>query len=207
LPEAAVRAHLAGGPARPPEGDRASRPEADEHLFRYALWLFSTVNLLQGTGYFLFSGVAGIGDWVGVVHGLNPTWFWRVALAVVGGLSYWLSVWLALVQLGPFIGADPTDRLRRAYCMTLIPYFTGAALYVGAGLINPRGMLLVAFSAAASSLGGTCGFAWGPQMLRGDFIPPSAEGPNPIARSWPWIVSAIAVAIPFVVVLGPGISL
>jgi hypothetical protein len=173
--------------------------------FRYALWLFATVNLFEGTGYFLYSGVAGIGDWVAVIRGLNPTWLWRVVLAVGGGVTYWLSVWLALVQLGPFIGADPTDRLRRAYSLTLIPYFTGAALSIGAGLLKPHGLLLVAISAAAASLSGTCGFAWGPQLLHGDFIPPSAEGPIVITRSWPWIILAIAVAVPFVAVLGPGI--
>jgi hypothetical protein len=173
--------------------------------FRYALWLFATVNLLQGTGYFLYSGVAGIGDWVAVIRGLNPAWLWRVVLAVVGGVTYWLSVWLALIQLGPFIGADPTERLRRACALTLIPYFTGAALSIGAGLLKPHGLLLVAISAAAASLGGNSGFAWGPQLLHGDFIPPSRDGPIPIARSWPWIILAVAVAIPFVAVLGPGI--
>src|SRR5215470_9505002 len=173
---------------------------ASPHL-RYALWLFATVNLFLGTGYFLYSGVAGIGDWVAVIRGLNPAWLWRVVLAILGGVTYWLSVWLALIQLGPFIGSDPTDRLRRAYALTLIPYFTGAALSIGAGLLKPHGMLLVAISAAAASLG----VAWGPQLLHGDFIPPSAEGPIPSARSWPWIILAIVIAIPFVAVLGPGI--
>src|SRR5207244_2505255 len=32
-------------------------------VLRYALWLFAAVNLFLGTGYFLFSGVAGFGDW------------------------------------------------------------------------------------------------------------------------------------------------
>lgn len=174
--------------------------------FRYALWLFTTVNLFLGTGYFLYSGVAGIGDWVSVTRGLNPTWLWRAVLAIVGGVTYWLAVWFALVQLSPFIGADPTDRVRRAYSLTLVPYFTGAALSIGAGLLKPGGMLLVAISAAAASLGGMCGFAWGPQLLRdATFIPASPDGPIPIARSWPWIIFAAAIAIPFVGVLGPGI--
>jgi hypothetical protein len=174
--------------------------------FRYALWLFATVNLFLGTGYFLYSGVAGIGDWVAVTRGLNPIWLWRVVLAVVGGVTYWLAVWLALVKLSPFIGADPVDRVRRANALTLIPYFTGAALSIGAGLLNPHGLLVVAISAAAASLGGMCGLAWGPQLLRdANFIPPSPDGPIPIARSWPWIILAVAIAIPFVAVLGPGI--
>ena len=96
--------------------------------------------------------------------------------------------------------------VRLAYSLTLVPYFTGAALSIGAGLLKPGGMLLVAISAAAASLGGMCGFAWGPQLLRdATFIPASPDGPIPIARSWPWIIFAAAIAIPFVGVLGPGI--
>ena len=37
------------------------RQEARLTSRRYFLWLFMTLNLLQGTGYWLFSGVANIG--------------------------------------------------------------------------------------------------------------------------------------------------
>ena len=41
------------------------------HL-RYFLWLLMTINLLQGGGYFLFSGLANFGDWAYVIHDLEP---------------------------------------------------------------------------------------------------------------------------------------
>ena len=31
-------------------------------VLKYALWLFMTVNLFQGTGYWLFSGLGNIGE-------------------------------------------------------------------------------------------------------------------------------------------------
>src|SRR5262252_9368054 len=34
----------------------------------YFLWLITTLNLLSGAGYFLFSGVGGIGDWADVAR-------------------------------------------------------------------------------------------------------------------------------------------
>jgi len=176
------------------------------HL-RYFAWLLGTVNLLQGTGYFLFSGVANIGDWASVVEGLTPWWLWHLALAVVGGASYWVGVRITLVKLGPFIRGDGRARVSRAYRLTLLPYFMGAGLYCVAGLLNPISTTLVAASAAAASLGGTSGLVWGPQLLRGDAIPLPVEGPIPIPRSWRWILAAAAVAVLFVAVLGPGIRL
>src|SRR5215469_8157643 len=33
-----------------------------------------TLNLYTGTGYFLFSGIGGIGDWAGFIEGLGTKW-------------------------------------------------------------------------------------------------------------------------------------
>jgi len=55
---------------------------------RYFCWLSMTINLMTATGYFLFSGVGGFGDWAVFVKGLGPEWLLRIALAVVGAFSY-----------------------------------------------------------------------------------------------------------------------
>jgi hypothetical protein len=172
---------------------------------RYFAWLFGTVNLLHATGYLLFSGVGNIGDWAAVVRGLQPAWAWRTAMAVVGGTTYWLSVRYALVTMGPFIGGQTPQRYRRALTLMLVPYVTGAALYLVAGAFNPVGLMLVAISAAPASLGGTSGLAWGPQYLRGNIIPRASAPPAAIHRSAGWIIAAAGVALVFVAMLGPGI--
>jgi hypothetical protein len=67
-------------------------------------------------------------------------------------------------------------------------------------------MILVALSAAASTFGGTSGLLWMMNWLRGDRIPLGSDPePMPIHRSWPWIVTAFALALAFVVVVGPGV--
>jgi hypothetical protein len=179
--------------------DRAGGPA------RYFAWLFGTVNLLHATGYLLFSGVGNIGDWAEVVRGLEPAWAWRIAMAAIGGVTYWLVVRFALVKMAPFIGGESPERYQRGLTLMLVPYFTGAVLYLVAGALNPVGLELVAISAAAASLGGTSGLAWGPQLLRGDSIPRADVPPTAIPRSIGWLVLAAVVTFVFVVVFGPGI--
>jgi hypothetical protein len=172
---------------------------------RYFAWLLAVVNLLQGTGYLLFSGVAGVADWAWVMKGASPAWLWRTVLALLGGVSYFLVLRAAMIKLGPFIGGDRTTRYRRALGLSLTAYIAGSALYIISGLLNPGGMVLVLMSAVAASLGGTCGFVWAPQLLLGDLIPVSNEGVTRIGRSWGWIGCAVIVAGLFICLLGPGI--
>src|SRR5437867_6315917 len=55
---------------------------------RYFLWLFASVNLLNGTGYLLFSGVFDFGDWAVVISGLKPHGAWRAFIAMAGAALY-----------------------------------------------------------------------------------------------------------------------
>ena len=174
--------------------------------WRFFVWLFATVNLMQATGYWLFSGVANIGDWSSVIDGWSPWWLWRMALALIGGASYWYCTRLAMIRLGPFIGGDQM-RGRRALSLTLVPYFTGALLYTISGIFNPMGLILVALSAMPASLGGTSGLAWGPNLLRGNNLPPAGEGPIFIPRNRAWIIVGAIAMLLLIFVLGPGIRL
>jgi hypothetical protein len=172
---------------------------------RYFLWLLAFVNLFQGAGYFLFSGVGGIGDWASVIAGWPMPWLWRLGMAVTGGSAYFVIMLLAMRRLAPFVGDLKPGRYRRAVELSIVPYLMGAALFIISGLFNPGGLMLVLVSGVAASLGGTCGFLWGPQFfLDPEFALTSGE-PIPIARSWGWIATAAIVAVVFVSVLGPGI--
>jgi hypothetical protein len=175
---------------------------------RYFFWIGMTINLLQAGGYFLFSGIANIGDWAEFVKGLEPAWGWRVGLAVVGIASYAMFVWLALLELRPLIGSDPIERRLQATRLTVLPYLAGGTLSCIAGLLNPVGMVLVAISAAAASFGGTSGFAWMAQWLNGRAIPagPPAR-PAYIGRSWGWIIVSAILSAAFISLLGPGVKL
>lgn len=174
---------------------------------RYFLWLFLTLNLLQAFGYWMFSGIGGIGDWNAVVAGSPHYGLWRLVLAAVGTAAYmFVAVPIALRGLVPFLGADPAQRLRRAGRLTLPAYFAGGALYVTAGLLNPESPRLVLISAAAASFGGTSALAWMTQLLRDRRrFPPDTRPAEGLERSWPWMLAAALVAAIFIGLLGPGI--
>ena len=167
------------------------------------------VNLYSGTGYFLFSGIGGIGDWGDFIQGLGPQWLWRVGLTILGAVAYFLAARTTLLELRPFIGSHKRERYRYALRLTAIPYFSGGILMCIAGALNPRGMILILISAAASTFGGTSGLMWATNWLnRGSMIPygPPAE-PIPIDRSWRLIAAAGVLAVAFVCVLGPSVRL
>jgi hypothetical protein len=176
---------------------------------KYFLWIGMTVNLYTGTGYFLFSGVGGIGDWGEFIQGLGPQWVWRIGLTIFGAATYLFAARTSLLELRPLIGSHKEQRYQRAVRLSVIPYFAGGILMCVAGSLNPKGAILILISAAASTFGGTSGLVWTPQMLKaGTLIPcgPTSE-PLPIRRSWPLILAAGTIAMAFIGVLGPSVRL
>ncbi len=170
---------------------------------RYYVWALMTLNLLGGAGYFLFSGIGGIGDWADVIRGLQPVWLWRTLLTVIGAVLYPLVAWLSVRELAPFLHGTASERRAQARRLTLVLYFTVGILYCIAGLFNPVGMILVLISAAASSFGGQSALAWMWQMAGG--VTPRGE-PGSLKRSWTWIAAALVISVLFIAVLGPGVT-
>jgi len=167
----------------------------------YFLWLFTTINLLMGVGYFLFSGIGKIGDWASVCEGMPPL-LWRPGLALTGGILYYIFARAAARWLRPLVGSDEAG-VKRARGLAVPSYIAGGALYCISGLFNPLGPILIGISAAAASLGGTSGLLWLTQFVRGG--QDASINPVPISRSVGWIVAALIVAIVFIGVLGPSI--
>lgn len=172
---------------------------------RYFLWISMTLNLLTGTGYFLFSGLTQFGDWVVVIEGLSPYWLWNTGLILIGVATYLLSVKLALEELLPFV-ADDERRHTRAFRLSFWPYLIGSTATTVGAVLNPVSPLLILTSAAAN-FGGTSGVAWMTQMYKGSLFKPSPDGPIEISRSWLWIMIAAILLALHVAVLGPSIVL
>jgi hypothetical protein len=173
---------------------------------RYFLWLSMTINVLQVGGYFLFSGAGNVGDWAVVIQGFQPAWFWRIGLTTLGVGSYLIFVWIALLELRPFLGQAEPERLQRAKKLTLVPYIAGGILSCLAGVFNPVGMILVPISAAAASFGGTSGLAWMWQMFRGNRIPKTTFEMPPLSRSRGWMMVAGIMGVLFISILGRGLK-
>ena len=93
----------------------------------YFLWLFTTLNLLSGAGYFLFSGVGGIGDWADVARGTMPPLVWRPALSVFGGALYFLLARQSAQWLGSLAGSGELS-MRRSKRLTVPAYIAGGLL-------------------------------------------------------------------------------
>lgn len=109
------------------------RSAARGPALRFFLWLFGTINLLQGFGYFLFSGVGRIGDWAEVLAPVQPEWVWRVGLATAGGALYYIATVRAFAALARFIGGQPAERYPIGKRLSLLAYASGAALYLWPG--------------------------------------------------------------------------
>ncbi len=171
---------------------------------RLFLWVLTAFNLLLGTGYFLFSGVGGIGDWAEWMKGLSPVWAWRVGFALLGAVSYVASAWLLALALAAILGLNEA-RMRR---MTWTMYFAGGLTACLAGVWNPMGWKLVLISAAASSLGGVSGLLWIPSIA----APAARQRPEKVTASVAiprlpllWAVTAVLL-IEYVWWLGSGIT-
>jgi hypothetical protein len=182
---------------------RLTSPKAPR--LRFFFWLTMAVSLYMPAGYFLFSGIGGVGDWAMFIRGFQPQWAWRAGMAIFGAAAYAFSARFLLLELRPLIGGDK-ERVARASQLSKISYFTGGILACFAGVLNPDGFILVALSAAASTFGGTSGLLWTLDWLKSDRIPRGAfEEPAPIRRSWAWIAAAAVLAAVFVGFLGPGV--
>jgi hypothetical protein len=179
----------------------------DRGRARHFAWLLLAVNVLTPFGYLLFSGLGGIGDWAVVVEGMQPALAWRLGLAVVGAVLYFVVTPPRLMaELEPFLGPGTEPRLSRARTLTLLPYLVGGTMFVIAGLLNPHGLYLVLISAAAASFGGTSLLAWYPGLWARR-APSSTEPPLGVTRSTAWLVAALVVVGLFLGVLGPGVHL
>lgn len=164
---------------------------------RYFLWFFAAVNLLDGAGYFLFSGVGGLGDWADVIAGLPNQPMLRITMALFGVALYSLCLALLAAGVRPFVAAPLEYNT-----VARLPYLAACVFYSVAGAFDPLGPKLLFMSTIPAAFGGLSGLLWADK-----FLPKSAPrqpfivGPSPFF----WWTAAIFGAA-FIVVLGRGIN-
>ncbi|MEZ4241027.1 MAG: hypothetical protein R3F59_33680 [Myxococcota bacterium] len=168
---------------------RKGRPRG---LVDLLLWLLLSVDLMQATGYLLFSGVAGVGDWV-VVAGDSVGA--RLALAAAGAVTYTGAIAVSLGWLARFT-ADAPDRQQVARRIAFVPWLAGGSLYAVAGLFNPLGAVIMLISSVAAGFGGTSGLAWMTNLLRNPARWPASADPltvpeRPVAL---WVAARLVAA-------------
>ncbi|MBW8823191.1 MAG: hypothetical protein JF567_02975 [Xanthomonadales bacterium] len=172
-------------------------------LARLFTWMLASIGLMTAFGYMLFSAISGIGDLGtgndGLLHGVAMPWLWR---ALMLGVGYWLydrSVVWSMRTLAGIVGGRE-GRPQRVQRIALLSYIAGAVTCIVIGLFNPEGIVIVLTSAAAASLGGTSGFAWGPSRAR---IGAGDSDAIVFPRSWAWIAVSVVLVLAYAIVFGP----
>jgi hypothetical protein len=183
---------------------RLWKPLADSA--RYFMWLFSAVNFLMAFGYVLFSGVAGVGDWMGVVGGLASPVTVRLGLALIGAFLYFfVAPRLLMPGFMNFLNRDYAagPQIRR---LVRFPYLIGGTTFLLAGLLNPYGLNLVLTSAVAASFGGASLLAWYPMSRTAPSSSKTLENPLVLKTSRGWMIAAAITLVIFMGFLGRGMN-
>ena len=179
--------------------------DARGDVARLVLWLVWVSEAFVASGYFLFSGVSGVGDLGttpdGALHGAPAPLALRLAEVLIGGVCYLALIRAAIRTLSAMLGTGaPTGAARRAIAHVYYATCGGAAVLVG--LLNPVGIFITIMSAAASSFGGLSGFISIGYAATGSDNPRAFR----IGRNWLVILLGAAVLMGFALVLGPSRS-
>jgi hypothetical protein len=182
-----------------------SRLPAHSPVAFFFVWLLGSIGSMDAAGYALFSGFSGIGDLGfdldGALHGAAPEWLWRIALVVGSYVAYRWVVRMFLRPIEARAAGVGRPRIQAAQRIARTAYFTGAAVYLLIGVLNPHGLVIVVTSALAASMGGTSGLLW---MMR--LLDKSHDVPGTgmyFARSWAWIMVAATLTVAYAAILGP----
>lgn len=171
---------------------------------RLFLLLTCAFDLFAGTGYFLFSGVSNFGDWADVIQGLRPHGLWRVLLVVGGALAFWVALVIAGSALIRSVGIPRSER-RRIGRLMLVAYLSAVAIACIGGALNPEGIQYVFRSSLPATAGAGSGLLYMQYYARRNIRP--ATNVEPINRSYAWIGVTAACVLPYILVLGRGITL
>jgi hypothetical protein len=164
---------------------------------RYFLWIFGAVNLLSGAGYFLYSGLMGVGDWQQVIAGMPHYAAMRVLMAIFGALLYVAFLRLIAMEIHPFLSG------RQEYnTVARLAYVVACAMGCVAGVFDPLGVKLMLISTIPAMFGGLSGLLWADVFLPKFYI----NEPLTVRPSVALWVIAVIIAGLFVGVLGPGVA-
>ncbi|PYP89443.1 MAG: hypothetical protein DMG65_13400 [Candidatus Angelobacter sp. Gp1-AA117] len=163
---------------------------------RYFLWLLGALNLLPGAGYFMYSGLANIGDWAALIRGLPHHLAWRIALSLFGVVLYYLSVRAIGATVAPFAPDGSAYNVAGR-----LPYWAGGIFQCIAGLLDPLGWRLLLIATIAAAFGGNSGLLWA-----NVFLPqPAAKETLTVRRSPGWWITAVVFGGAYILIVGPGI--
>jgi len=176
----------------------ASRYADNRSNLRYFCWIFAALNLLPGAGYFLFSGILGIGDWNEVIRGAPHQIPLRIVMTGFGAGLYVLVVRQLAVVVHPYCPSRPDYNT-----VGRLPYYAACLFSCAAGALDPLGLKLFLVSTAPAAFGGSSGLMWADALL--PRVPP--ERTLLVNRQAAWWIAAMVFGLAYILILGPGIEL
>ena len=182
----------------------AAHLSVDRANSRYFLWLLGCFNLMDGAGYFLFSGILGLGDWQQVIVGLPHYIALRVGMSIFGAVLYCFVVKVIASLLQPFC---PNRTEYRSLYNTVgrLPYYAACAFYCLAGAFDPLGLQLLFLSTIPAAFGGNSGLMWADS-----FLPRTSSSTGHllvVSRQPAWWIAATVLGLTYILVLGRGVHL
>lgn len=174
----------------------------------FFLWLFGSINLMNGLGYPLYSAILAFGDWEVVIRGLEPGWMYRAALGIAGAAGYIAAIRLSARELSR---AVQKKFVARAEIVRLVfaSYVAGGLLLVVAALFNPISSRLVLLSGFSSGFAAMAGLTLVPRLVERQTAADgtgTGTGTVVVLRNPMWMVTGLVVGALFVFVAGPGIQ-
>jgi hypothetical protein len=171
---------------------------------RYFLWVFAAINLFEVLDL-TTSGILNSGDWAAVIRGWNPAWAWRAGMSLTGILLYVAVVRLTAAAMASLV---KSNQIHRGDVSRLVypAYFSGVVLLTTASAFNPVGAKWILTSGLGASLVLTIGLIRVPALVTKQ-IGAREGSPRPLLLSWFWIILGFLIAVAFIFILGPGISL
>ena len=161
------------------------------------LWIFGALNLLSGAGYFLFSGVFGVGDWQNVIADVPYYWALRVLMTVLVRRCMWQSCGGIGRASHRFISS------RREYnTLGRLAYSAACATDIVACALDPMGVKTAVDLDDPGGLWRILGVAVGGYLL----LKIRMKKPLVVQPShWLWVAAPVIAGL-FIGVLGRGIE-
>src|SRR5712691_5695659 len=130
----------------------------------YFLWLFGSMNLMNGSGDPLFSAVLGYGDWEVVIRGPEPAAMWRIGLGIAGAVAYVGVIIVSANELargvkGNLVSCAEIPRL------VFVAYVAGGVLMLAAAAFNPISSSLILLSGLSSGFAAMAGLTFISRMV------------------------------------------
>jgi len=120
---------------------------------RYFFILLMAFNLFWGTGGLIYSGLTNKDDWSFLIAALEPIWFWRILLVVVGVILYYTTIRIVFVKILQITGDDSERRKQ----LIFVPYLAAGISSCFAASFDLLGSLAAIKEGALETFAGSIG--------------------------------------------------